>query len=158
MWARAHKPGESYYEGERLQTPQRLNYGTAQDPLPICEEEELTRTEITKRVAMQRDRSSDGESSTMAPTPCTCGKQRRGNHTDQRIRNRRQRVWRTERKVPGEAATLSTPDKPFTTRSDPDLRKDPLLRGNPYWRHPSLQLATPRFSSSGLTDVRLAVV
>ena len=59
MWARAHKPGESYYEGERLQTPQRLNYGTAQDPLPICEEEELTGTKTTIRTAVQRDRSSN---------------------------------------------------------------------------------------------------
>ncbi|KAF2599998.1 hypothetical protein F2Q68_00011856 [Brassica cretica] len=91
----------------------------------------------------------------MAPTQCTCGKQRRGTHTDQRIKNRRQRVWRTERKVPGEAATLSIPDKPCTPRSDPDLRKDPLLRENPYWRHPSsLQLATPRSLLLQQLDIR----
>ncbi|KAF3592659.1 hypothetical protein DY000_02020425 [Brassica cretica] len=53
---RALKTGESYDEGERLQTPQRLNYGTAQDPLPICAEEELTGTESTKRSAVQRDK------------------------------------------------------------------------------------------------------
>ena len=56
---RALKTGESYDEGERFQTPRRLNYGTAQDPLPICEEEEHTGTESTKRTAVQRDRSSD---------------------------------------------------------------------------------------------------
>ncbi|KAH0927522.1 hypothetical protein HID58_019778, partial [Brassica napus] len=56
---RALKSGESYGEGEKLQTPRRLNYGTAQDPLPICEEEELTRTKSTIRTAVQRDRSSN---------------------------------------------------------------------------------------------------
>ncbi|CAN6855357.1 unnamed protein product [Brassica oleracea] len=48
----------------------------------------------------------------MASTSCTCGKQTRGTHTDQKLAKRRQRVWRTVRKAPGEAATLSISDKP----------------------------------------------
>ena len=59
MRGRALKSGESYGEGEKLQTPRLLNYGTAQDPLPICEEEELTGTKSTIRTAVQRDRSSN---------------------------------------------------------------------------------------------------
>lgn len=90
----------------------------------------------------------------MASTSCTCRRQRRGTHTNQWIANQRQRVWRTVRKAPGEAATLSIPDEPYGPRSDPDLRKDTLLREISDWHHQSLQLATPCFSSSGLTDAR----
>ncbi|KAH0918265.1 LOW QUALITY PROTEIN: hypothetical protein HID58_025925, partial [Brassica napus] len=146
---RALKTGESYDEGERLQTPRRLNYGTAQDPLPICEEEELTGTESTKHTAVQRDRSSnrvnlhDGlyivylqETEKRNPHKPVDSKP-----TTKGLEN-------------GEAATLSIPDEPYAPRSDPDLRKDTLLREISDWHHQSLQLATPRFSSSGLTDAR----
>ncbi|KAH0937816.1 hypothetical protein HID58_005277 [Brassica napus] len=138
---RALKTGESYDEGERLQT--------AQDPLPICEEEELTGTESTKRTAVQRDRSSnrvnlhDGlyivylqETEKRNPHKPVDSKP-----TTKGLEN-------------GEAATLSIPDEPYGPRSDPDLRKDTLLREISDWHHQSLQLATPCFSSSGLTDAR----
>ncbi|KAG2254166.1 hypothetical protein Bca52824_084302 [Brassica carinata] len=109
---RALKTGESYDEGERLQTPRRLDYGTAQDPLPICEEEELTGTESTKRNAVQRDRSSDRVNLHDGLYIVYLREtEKRNSHRPVESKSTT-RVWRTVRKAPGEAATLSIPDEP----------------------------------------------
>ncbi|KAF2581311.1 hypothetical protein F2Q68_00003609 [Brassica cretica] len=128
---RALKSGDSYGEGERLKTPRRLNYGTAQDPLPICEEEELTGTKTTIRTAVQRDRSSNRVN----------------------LHDGLYTVYLRET----EKRNSHRPEDSKTTTEGLEDGKEGSRRGSDALRFRQT-LAIPRFSSSGLTDARLAVV